>query len=315
MTFNPSQHPRDASGQFSEKTGQAPEVGLTGERSVVTARIRQNVFNESREFVGYDETYDFNVEPILDTWTLQDVEEMYSDNSYGRLYDGIVANKLADESFTNGRYGEILVSEDTLGAYIAHRKARELTKPEPSKGGSFRRVNSLAELDETFDALISPENLYMDGELDLAGGRRRYASYAADYASRAAEVAKSWDYHIAAQRAVEVMQVADTSSRSEGATMIRTAASRTGANATLFSGGKPQVEASGHGTVLITGTRGGVVTVPKGSDPTIIVSVSAITTIVVEDGARARILSDSPNLEVADAPGVTFVGRKRGVYA
>lgn len=317
MSFDSAQHPRATDGTFTEKTGSAPEVGLNGGRETVTANIRHNIFDDIGVYHGYDETGEFEVEALLDDWTLDEVKTMREDSSYARLYAGIIQNKLTDEFFTQGQRGEVHVSDAAVDAYIADREAREKPKPETraSKSGAFGAMHTLHDVDQSFAAFSSPENLYMDGEVGQDEANRRYAHYAAGYVARAAEVAKDWDYHAAVQQSVDAMLGAGRPTRTNDGIIIHAQASGMGANATLFSGGKPDIEASGRDTVLITKTRGGTVKVPAGSNPTIIVSRDAMTSIEVEDGASALVVSDSPNLDLADKSGVTFVGRKRGVHA
>ena len=206
--FDPSQHPRAADGTFTEKTGSAPEVGLSG---------------------------------------------------------------------------EVHVSDAAVDAYTADREARKKPKTEPraSKSGAFGAMHTLHDVDQAFAALSSPENLFMDGEVGREAANRRYAHYAAGYVARAAEVANDGDYHAAVQQSVDVMLGAGRPSRTNDGIVIHAKASGMGADATLFSGGKPNIEASGRDTVVITKTRGGTVKVPAGSNPTIIVGRYAMTSIEV----------------------------------
>jgi len=65
MGFDPAQHPREATGQFAEKTGAAPEVAL-GHTSIVQALAKHKMMTPialGRLFDGLDEGF---VEEIAD---------------------------------------------------------------------------------------------------------------------------------------------------------------------------------------------------------------------------------------------------------
>lgn len=180
-----------------------------------------------------------------------------------------------------------------------------------SKAGDFARAENPKELYDTFVGLTSPENLYMDGMVSQQDAERRYARYAAGYATRSAELADDNNYDEAVSQSIAVMQGAGRRTDIGNGTSVQYANSAgRGSSAAMFRGGTPSIEAGGTETVLVYGTKGGVLTVPEGSDPTIIIDKSARIRVNVESGASARIVSASPHTELTgETSNASFVGK------
>jgi hypothetical protein len=316
MSFDSQGHPRATDGKFTDKVGAAPEVGLTVEREPVTASIRRNIFDIDGEsgYFGYDESNAFDVEGVLDNWTLDEVKAMREDQSYARLYPEIARNGLVNDFFLHEYEGEVRLSDAVVDDYIAERASRE-TEPQPeeetrpSKSGSFGFVRNLSDLADAFEAHTSPENLYMDGELSERDANRRYKHLAAGYATRAAELATQNNYERAVSQAVAAISGFGDSTEAGRNTRLRHAeASGHGASASLFSGGSPTIEASGTDTVLISFDTTATVKVPKGSDPTIVIAQGARARIEFEEGAKGLVVSASSDTELRGTPETKFVG-------
>lgn len=53
---------------------------------------------------------------------------------------------------------------------------------------TFASDKTVAEMDNRWEVLTSPENLYCDGEISQAEARVRYTAYQRDYAARSKEL-------------------------------------------------------------------------------------------------------------------------------
>lgn len=160
-----------------------------------------------------------------------------------------------------------------------------------SRAGSFARTHTFADVNDQFEGLVSPENLYMDGEASPAYAKQRLAGFTANYATRLVEisddVSASEFLHFATQAVKGASRPSDIG---QGARVGHVNAV-SGADVTLFVGGRPQAEATANGTILIDRTRGGRLLIKKGSDVLVGVTEGSEITVEFEEGASGRVVS------------------------
>lgn len=121
MTFNPSDHPRAADGQFSEKTGAAPDVSLSADATPIVAKIvHQRWVGDYAHDTG--EETEFDIRAVLDSATLDDIRSMESSGDRDWLHDDAVIAGIIEPT-SGPYYVETFAVEEQLGEYIEAREA------------------------------------------------------------------------------------------------------------------------------------------------------------------------------------------------
>lgn len=298
MSFTSAQ-PRHSDGKFGEKTGGAPEVGLQPD-GPVTATIRIDMFDESGEYGGYDETSAFDIESVLDGWELDKVEAMREDQSYGRLHGAIKKEGLTD-SFFAGR-GQVRVSDAAIDAYIAGRKAREARKE--SRTTMFGNIHSLDMVYSDYSARVSGRARSSNEERD-----RELKRLAGAFVTRTAELADDENYERAVRFAVGGTH-GDESLHVGRSRVTRTDAThpRFAPPVAKYRGGRPTIEVAEDSTIVLDRTDLAVVNIRDGVEANIVVSDGSTASILFHKGATGKVISRSEHTDVLGQPGVETVG-------
>lgn len=120
MTFNASDHPRAADGQFAEKVGAAPDISLAPAEPIVAKIVHQRWVGDYAHETG--EETEFDIRAVLDSAPLEDIRSMESSGDRDWLHDDAVTAGIIDP--TDGPYYvETFFVEEQLGEYIEAREA------------------------------------------------------------------------------------------------------------------------------------------------------------------------------------------------
>lgn len=129
MTFDPSQHPRDTSGQFTEKVGETPEVRL-GPHSVVAALAENRMMTPialGRLLDGLDEGFieevtDYHIgvgQPGLEGYSSSDCDTLREALSVGPAHSADIFSRRLVDSLEGREIAVFVGRENATGRVTA----------------------------------------------------------------------------------------------------------------------------------------------------------------------------------------------------
>lgn len=181
-----------------------------------------------------------------------------------------------------------------------------------SRAGSFARARTFDDVNDQFEGLTSPENLYMDGEASPAYARQRLGAYTANYATRLVEISNETSASEYLHYAVHAVKGASSPSEvGKGTRVGYVNAGGNGSSVTAFIGGRPEAEVSGRETVLIDSTHGGRLLVKSGADVLVGVTEGSEVTVEFEEGASGRLVTAGHTTLIGNG-NVELVGYAKG---